>query len=154
MLFLFMNELGDRIKSTIKDLKITQKQMAKDLGMRELTLGRIIRGEVEPGYIKVKQIADYLHVDLNWLITGKTLAERRAYQHSTYTEITGSGHHVSGITVFNPSGKMQQVSERRSTYQAHGMSAIIKKALLLSPESRDIIEKMIDIYIEKEGKKA
>jgi transcriptional regulator with XRE-family HTH domain len=62
--------LGNRIKSLLDKAKISQKKLATDIGLPEKTIGRIIRGEVEPGVYKVKAVADYLNVDLTWLISG------------------------------------------------------------------------------------
>lgn len=65
-----MENLGTRIKNKLKERKISQKDLAKNIGITEKQIGRIVRSEVEPGVNKVKAIAKYLDIDLHELITG------------------------------------------------------------------------------------
>lgn len=61
----------DRVESLLKEKRLTQKELAEDLGLRRPTLSDWKKnGSVPAGDICLK-IADYLGVSMEWLLTGK-----------------------------------------------------------------------------------
>ena len=68
----FNYDLGTRIKSRLKELGISAKQLAGDTDLPINTIGRIIRGEVDPGISKILLIASVLDVSLDWLVFGRS----------------------------------------------------------------------------------
>ena len=70
-----MKRIGERIKKVLKENRQTQKELSQATGIPESTLSNIIKEKKEPGIFKINLIADFLQVDLHWLITGQTFAE-------------------------------------------------------------------------------
>ena len=68
---LLLKKIGKRLKSAIKKSNSSQKKISEKFGWNESTVGRIIRGEVDPGFSKILKIAEYLHINLNWLASGQ-----------------------------------------------------------------------------------
>lgn len=64
----------DRVESILKEKRLTQKELAEDLGLRRPTLSDWKKnGAVPAGDICIR-IADYLGVSVEWLVTGKEAA--------------------------------------------------------------------------------
>lgn len=128
-----METLGDRIKKLLKERGLSQKAAALALDMPELTFGRIIRSEVEPGYLKVMQIANLLKADLNWLITGQTLEQRQAGYKTTLPQY-------------------RHVKEKEGIYSGEDMLQLIQIIQKLTPEQRQkllrIIQEIFDLNLE------
>lgn len=62
--------LGERIKNILKEKGLTQKQLSIATKIPPSSIVDIIKSRVEPSVYKVQAIANYLNVDLAWLITG------------------------------------------------------------------------------------
>ncbi len=62
--------LGERIKLAIKQRGITQKKLSEITGIPQSSLVDIIKSRVEPSVDKVRNIAQALGLNLNWLILG------------------------------------------------------------------------------------
>jgi len=75
---------GSRIKERLKVIGLTQKDLAKLLGVHENTVSYWITGKKEPGLLKAYMMCHYLECDLNWLISGK---ERRTEQKTKVAEL-------------------------------------------------------------------
>lgn len=64
----------DRVECILKEKRLTQKELAEDLGLRRPTLSDWKKnGAVPAGDICIR-IADYLGVSVEWLVTGKEAA--------------------------------------------------------------------------------
>ena len=143
-----MNKIGDRIKESLKRASIKQKQLAIALRIPEQTISAIIKNRAEPGVYKIEMIANYLGIDLNWLITGKHLEERRK-EYKQNIKISGKDIRTGNINIV---GEGNIVYERRKDYKAEKMSEIIKKCRKLSPSSRDAVIKIIEVYLDIDNK--
>lgn len=140
-----METLGDRIKQLIKGKGLSQKAVAKAIGMTELTLGRIIRNEVEAGYLKVKIIADFLNADLNWLITGQTLEQRQGenihIHHINQKDIGRDATlHIGYKIALSTPGRIKEKEEIILTQEIIQFLQIIQQ---LNPEQRQKLLRLI-----------
>lgn len=70
-----MKNVGARIKQILKANKQTQKELSQATGIPESTLSDILREKKEPGVDKMRLIAEFLKVDLHWLVEGKSFRE-------------------------------------------------------------------------------
>ncbi len=62
--------IGERIASIMKMKKITQKELAKKLGIAQSTISTWKSGEKQPSSILLKDIAKILDVPVYYLLTG------------------------------------------------------------------------------------
>ena len=61
----------ERVEGLLKEKKLTQKELADDLGLRRPTLSDWKKnGAIPAGDICIR-IADYLGISVEWLVTGK-----------------------------------------------------------------------------------
>ena len=70
-----MKYVGRRVKQILKANKQTQKELSQATGIPESTLSDILKGEKETGIDKMRLIAEFLKVDLHWLVEGKYFQE-------------------------------------------------------------------------------
>ena len=64
----------DRVESILKEKRLTQKELAEDLGLRRPTLSDWKKNGAVPAADICLRIADYLGVSVEWLVTGKETA--------------------------------------------------------------------------------
>jgi len=140
--------ISDRIKKLMKDRQINQKQLSIGAGIPQPSLSEILKNKYEPGVHTVRRIAEYLNVDLNWLITGKYLEERR-FEFKQDIEVLGKDISMGNIQIIKE-GNI--IYERRSDYKLDKMSEIIEKGRELSPSSRDAVIKIMDVYLDIDKK--
>lgn len=67
--------VGERIREVRKAAKLTQKQLGIKAGIAEPTIRRYELGGLNPKYETLQKIADALGSDVNYLISGATLAD-------------------------------------------------------------------------------
>lgn len=74
-----MNMFSVRLKAMRKDLKETQDDIAKLLGVRRTTVGEYERGNIRPPMDKMKILADHFEVSVDYLMgnTNFQTAEER-----------------------------------------------------------------------------
>ncbi len=140
--------IGERIKNLLKARHLKQKQLAIGAGVSEATMSDILKSKHDPGVHTIRRIAEYLDVDLNWLITGKYLEERRAETNQS-VKISGKDIHTEHIHII---GNGNILYERRADYKPEKMAEIIEKCLSLSPASRDAVIKIIEVYLDIDEK--
>lgn len=63
--------LGDRIKLLRKRSKLTQVQLAEELGLKQATIGRYENGSITPSFLVLMRISKKFNVDIGWLFTGE-----------------------------------------------------------------------------------
>jgi transcriptional regulator with XRE-family HTH domain len=63
--------VGERIKQARKGVKLTQAQLASELGIEHMTVSRWERGLHDPAANMVPALAKVLRCDANWLLTGE-----------------------------------------------------------------------------------
>ncbi|MGI1671979.1 MAG: helix-turn-helix domain-containing protein [Neptuniibacter sp.] len=80
-----IEEFGQRIKQARKNAGITQHQLASHLGIGKNALSRYELGKVDPQSSTLRNIATYLQVSADWLLTGKEKKPRTLYV-PTYSE--------------------------------------------------------------------
>ncbi len=64
------NTLGDRIKGLAKKAKLSQKQLAKKVGVTEAAMSHYIKGDRVPRSSVLSQIADALNTTSDYLVLG------------------------------------------------------------------------------------
>ena len=60
------------LRELIEDNDLTQKQLAKDLGIPASTVGGYVQGTSEPDFTTLLQIADYFSVTTDFLLDRRT----------------------------------------------------------------------------------
>jgi len=138
--------ISDRIRQVLKERNFKQKQLAIGAGISTSTLNQILKNKYEPGVHTIRRIAEYLRIDLNWLITGKTIEERRKEQN---IEISGDNISTGNIFIVKE-GSIN--NERRSDYKNELMADIINKCNELDVEHRRAVLKVINTYVEIQQK--
>lgn len=103
----------------------------------------------DPGVNKIRAIAEFLGIDLNYLITGKSLENLAQEKEGIVTNIKDSKIQKLYVTI----GDNNIVGERRADYRISGMKDLIQKLIKLSPEYREIVSLFVDALLKKEGKK-
>jgi transcriptional regulator with XRE-family HTH domain len=63
--------VGDRLKYVLELKDVTPYKIGKDIPVSRAMIGNYISGENEPSVKNIILIAEYLGVNLNWLLTGK-----------------------------------------------------------------------------------
>lgn len=64
-------EFAESLKRFRKEKRLTQKQIAKTIGIRERSYQRYEHGEVKPSIDMVRRIADAYNVSIDYLV-GRT----------------------------------------------------------------------------------
>ena len=77
-----------RIKELLKDRNLTAKELARDLGIAENSLSRIITEKQQPRFDLLRKIADRLNVEVWQLFKGSDKAV------SGFVEYQGSLHRI------------------------------------------------------------
>ena len=65
-----MTTLGDKIKLARKSQRITQQALADRLGVHRSTIANYEISRRKPSVTEIRQIAQILHVDVNYLLEG------------------------------------------------------------------------------------
>ena len=63
--------IGKRLKEIRKELKITSKELADELGIPVRTIGSYERNEAQPGPKFFNNIHEKYNININWFLTGK-----------------------------------------------------------------------------------
>ena len=71
--------IGKRIKNKRIEMKITQEQMSNDLNLSTFYISKIENGKSCPTLDTLSVIANYLSIDLAFLITGTSTLEKSYY---------------------------------------------------------------------------
>lgn len=69
--------IGQRIQRSRKGKNLTQKELAAKLGLATGTIQQYELGKRQPRLEQFKAIASALDVDVNWLMNGQTMEERK-----------------------------------------------------------------------------
>jgi transcriptional regulator with XRE-family HTH domain len=137
-----MQTIGARIKKILKENRQTQKELSRATGIPESTFSDIIKGKKDPGLSKISLIADFLKVDLHWLITGQTFRES-AYWASKVAEAVARGEYGVGKESF--SDDEVEMGEQQKKY----MNDIIAILKTLDEEERRLILEMAERLQQK-----
>lgn len=71
--------IGNRIKSRRNELKITQEELANELGMTSFYLSKIENGHAHPTLDTLSVIANQLDIELSILIAGISTLDKTNY---------------------------------------------------------------------------
>lgn len=71
--------IGNRIKQCRNDKKITQEHLANELSLSTFYISKIENGKCTPTLETLALIANYLEMDLSYLITGTSKIEDNYY---------------------------------------------------------------------------
>lgn len=91
-----MIAIGQRIKQLLDEKKLSQKEMAEGTGIPGSTLSELIQGKKEPGISKARRIAEYLNVDLHWLVVGEP------FSRGSYTARVSESDQSAGYAASDP----------------------------------------------------
>ena len=137
-----MNRIGARIKQILKAKKQTQKELSRASGIPESTLSDILRGKKEPGIDKMRLIAEFLKVDLHWLVEGKSFLEADYREGKIAENIATSEYGVKNQKSAHPDTK---TGEPQLKY-LNEIIAILKN---LDEEERRLILEMAEILQQR-----
>ncbi len=71
-----MKTIGNRLRYLLNKHNMRAVDLSRQLRLPLSTISNILNDRYEPGVYKIQQLAQFFNVDLNWLITGKTTAEK------------------------------------------------------------------------------
>lgn len=137
-----MQTIGARIKKILKENRQTQKELSHATGIPESTFSDIIKGKKDPGLSKIDLIADFLKVDLHWLITGQTFRES-AHWAGKVAEAVARGEYGAGKKAFGDDEV--EMGEQQEKY----MNDIIAILITLDDKERRLILEMAESLQEK-----
>jgi len=147
-----MATFGDRLKILLKERGITQKQLAKYLGTSHSLISEYISNKKEPGIYKAKLIADFLSVDLYWLITGKHQVPGKAPRVSiqagqnsviqNINDVRGEYVVIGGV----------EIPRRRTTDKIEGLPELIQNLTELTPEEREQVANLVKLLLRSRDK--
>lgn len=143
-----MQSIGARIKQILRENKQTQKDLSRATGIPESTLSDIIKEKKEPGTAKVRLIAEFLKVDLNWLVKGEVFRES-AYKGGKIAEAVERSEYGTKPSKAAQAGT--ESGERRQDYRLKFMSEIISILKILDEEERRLILEMAERLRQKKG---
>lgn len=123
-----MNGIGQRIKQLLKSREQSQKALSQATGIPQSTLSDIIKEKKQPSIDKVELIADFLQVDLHWLIAGRPFSPPPA---------------ASAGVAESEGRRAYQAEEIRSSYP-RDVEAIIAILISLDAEARRLIKEMAE----------
>ena len=63
-----MSVIGERIKTLRIDKKVTQKEIAEEIGVSPVSVQRFEYGSVRPSLDTIIALADYFNVSLDYLV--------------------------------------------------------------------------------------
>jgi len=90
---------GGRLKECIKSNDCSRSTLASLLGVHVNTIGHWIRNEKDPGLNRVRLIAQFLDVELTWLITGESAREYADRKRKKKSFLSGESEEESGEDV-------------------------------------------------------
>lgn len=103
--------LGERIKKARKEKKLSQAQLGSELGVSGSMIGQYENNLRNPKLETVQRIAAALDVDVNWLMNGYTLDERRQamidYAKNRRVEVQAEKQILDGLRLLNAEGKIK-----------------------------------------------
>lgn len=67
-----MNELGNRLSDLLVSHDMSQRALADELGVSNVTISRIIRGQGNVTLNTLIAIADFFSVSIDWLVGRET----------------------------------------------------------------------------------
>lgn len=74
-----MNGIEDRLKEALERRGMTQRELAEKLGITEVSVSRYMSGDRTPKATILAEIAEILHVSIDYLATGKKTAKPARY---------------------------------------------------------------------------
>lgn len=75
-------EIGERIKHLREESKITQAELAKEIGVSPGNVGDWERGRAKPGFDASLALSRFFQISVDWLMTG----EDTSYHKEVYPE--------------------------------------------------------------------
>ncbi|WP_213951553.1 helix-turn-helix domain-containing protein [Tepidanaerobacter syntrophicus] len=75
-------EIGERIKHLREESRITQAELAKEIGVSPGNVGDWERGRAKPGFDALLALSRFFQISVDWLMTG----EDTSYHKEVYPE--------------------------------------------------------------------
>lgn len=66
-----MNELGNRLNDLLVSHGMTQRELAKEVGISNVTISRIVKGQKNVTLNVLIAIADFFDITIDWLVGRK-----------------------------------------------------------------------------------
>lgn len=149
--------VGDRLKYVLELKDVTPYKIGKDIPVSRAMIGNYISGENEPSVKNIILIAEYLGVNLNWLLTGKG----DIFQNKEESEVSGYklDNNEKQSTVNEPIavyGLGDEVSITDPKYKEHSLLNSINnmsQAMIISANASERnsknMEKLINLLSKK-----
>ncbi len=64
-------EIGERIKHLREESRITQAELAKEIGVSPGNVGDRERGRAKPGFDALLALSRFFQISVDWLMTGE-----------------------------------------------------------------------------------
>ncbi|MFW6229706.1 MAG: helix-turn-helix domain-containing protein, partial [Halanaerobium sp.] len=133
-----MSDFGSQLKKLRKNNKITQKELAKILGLAQTTIANYENNSRFPNQETLLEIADYFDVTLDYLITGKKNRTNLKEEKST---------NLLSLIPKDPYFKDNEIAKKYFHYllnyqKKEAQNLILKQAEKNNKENK----KIIDIY--------
>ena len=104
-----MKTIGDRIREQRKYKGLSQEQLAKKIGISVMSVRRYESSDRKTTEKVLTAISSALDIDVNWLINGYTLDERRQamvdYAKNRRVEVQAEKQILDGLQLLNAEGK-------------------------------------------------
>jgi transcriptional regulator with XRE-family HTH domain len=137
-----MQTIGARVKKILKENRQTQKELSQITGIPESTLSDIIKEKKDPGLSKINLIAEFLGVDLHWLITGQNFRESAYWARKVAESVDSGEYSPEKKSVSNDEAELR---ERQEKY----INKIIAILKALDEEERRLILEMAERLQQK-----
>jgi len=121
-------EIGQRIRNEREKLNLTREKFAEIIGLSDYYIGQLERGERQMSLPAMVNIANCLHISLDYLIFGET-------EYNNYC-IHESDNNYGNLDSLN-SGKCAEMNELT------GMNELLELIGKCSPKELDLIKKLI-----------
>ena len=117
-----MSKFSERFKMLRASRKLSQQELADNLGTSKSSVNMYERGEREPGLEMLETIADYFNVDMDYLMGKSSIANRALEKESAPLTARGA-----------------QIDE------------LIEKLVRLSPDNQQIVIDLIETMLKHQS---
>lgn len=139
-----METFGNRIKEALKQKGKTQRDLAEGLGTSHSLISEYVSGKKEPGIQNARRIAEYLNVDLTWLITGYTYDQQQQLRNIVKEVSSAPRGMRSGVPLLTRDKPSIQLAIPEE------VGALFQKLQKLDHEERELLLKLINKLIAKQ----
>ena len=130
-----MGTIGERIKAVLKEKKLRQIHLSEGTGIPKSTLSEIITGKKKTSFENMNLIAEFLDIDLHWLVKGNVYNENPGH--------AGQVAESAGKTQYNLP-KSPKENELPLQFRLKYIPEILEILKTLSEEERQFVLEMLE----------